>query len=316
MTLQEIRNRPAGVPIRNGTVLVLGASGAVGGAVSRRLLAEGVHVIAQGRNRARLSLLQGFGASSVQGNLRDPATGRALRRVASDALAVLSFLPPEPALMRAAGLLMTEMPGTCRIHLSSSAVYERTRDQYDLSEDAARPSNPFYAAERALLRGTQGCVTLIRPGRLYGAAPLTRPVRVWAEAAPLPLIRDGDVETSVLHLDDLSDAIIHLIGTPATGRALGAYNLASARFPVTYLVAKMLAGDGGRVSWRPASRIGLRVGEAARSVFSALNRSGPAPMNVARLLGWSLTLDGTAFRRETGWAPTSDRRDPVNEGQF
>ena len=319
MTHHKPRNRISGPPaptrpIRNATVLVLGATGVVGSAVTRRLLANGVHVVAHGRDRSRLAQLQAFGASSVQSDIRADGTGSTLLRVASDAIAVVSFLPPEPAVIRAAGRLMGGMPGTYRIHLSSAAVYERSRDQYDLTERGVRTSCPFLASERTLERATQGCVTLIRPGRLYGADALYRPIQAWARSGPLPLIRNGDVETSVLSLDDLSDAITHLIGSPAAGRAFGPYNLASARFPVQYLVGKMFAGQGGRVSWRPASRIGLRVGESARALFKLLDGAGPSPVNVAKLLGWSLTLDSSAFRRETGWTPRAENRTCVEPG--
>ena len=73
----------------------------------------------------------------------------------------------------------------------------------------------------------------------------------------------------------------------------------------------MFSRSGGRVSWRPASRIGLRAGETARGLLSTLDRSGPAPVNVARLLGWSLTLNWDAFRRETGWAPPFSENAPA-----
>lgn len=295
-------------PIRNAAVLVLGASGVIGSAVSRALLADGVHVIAQGRNRARLALLQVFGASSVEGDIRRPETRQAMRRVASDAIAVISFLPPQPGVIRSAASVMRDMPGTYRIHLSSSAVYERSRDQYDVTERETGLSGlntcPFRSAERVFERETQGCVTLIRPARLFGITELGAPILRRARGGPLPLVRDKDVETSVLSLDTLSDALIHLLGTPSAGHMAGPFNLAEAKpVSVRYLVGKMTASHGVQVSWRPVSRFGLRAGETARSLCSVLDRSGPDPVNVAQLLGWSLTLDGSAFRRETGWVP-------------
>lgn len=326
---QDPQHRGAGTPsparpIRNASVLILGASGVVGSAISRRLLAEGVHVIAQGRDRARLSRLQAFGASSVQGDLRDPETRKTLQRVGSDAISVISFLPPDPGVIRSGGRLMREMPGTYRIHLSSPAVYERVRDQYDLTERDTRTSRlspcPFRAAERIFERETQGCVTLIRPGRLYGPAALTGPLLSWAGSYPLPLVRNGEVETSVLAVDDLADAITHLLGTPSAGRASGPFNLASSQ-PVTvrYLVEKMFAGHGAQISWRPASRLKLRAGETARGLLCALDRSGPATLNVAKMLSWSLTLNCAAFQRETGWVPRSADKfgaDSERRGQF
>jgi nucleoside-diphosphate-sugar epimerase len=203
---------------------------------------------------------------------------------------------------------MREMPGTYRIHLSSAAIYERGRDQYDLTERQTRPSGlspcPFRSAERVFERETQGCVTLIRPGRLYGPARLGAPVMRWASSGPLPLVRGGEVESSALSVDELSDAITHLLATPSAGRAFGPFNLASpVPFPVRYLVAKMVSDQPTRVTWRPASRLELITGQAVRGLLTAFDRSGPAPVNPARLLGWSLTLDSSAFRRETGWRP-------------
>lgn len=326
---QDPQHRGAGTasparPIRNASVLILGASGVVGSAISRRLLAEGVHVIAQGRDRTRLSRLQAFGASSVQGDLRDPAASKTLQRVGSDAISVISFLPPDPKVIRSGARLMREMQGTYRLHLSSAAIYERPRDQYDLTERDTRPSGlspcPFRAAERVFERETQGCVTLIRPGRLYGPPELNGALLRWASAGPLPLVRSGEVETSVLSVEDLANAITHLLGTPSAGRASGPFNLASSRpLPVRYLVGKMFSGHGTQISWRPASRLKLRAGETARGLLSVLDRSGPAPLNVARMLGWSLTLNSAAFQRETGWAPRSAEKlasDSERHGQF
>jgi nucleoside-diphosphate-sugar epimerase len=299
--------------------VILGASGVIGSAVSRRLLADGVHVVAHGRDRSRLAQLQAFGASSVQGDIRDPATKSTLQRVGSDAISLISFLPPDPNVIASAARLMREMPGTYRLHLSSAAVYERSRDQYDLTERDTRSSGltpcPFRSAERVLEREMQGCVTLIRPGRLYGPAALTGPLLRWAGSGPLPLVRGGEIETSVLAVDDLADAITHLLATPSAGRASGPFNLASSRpMPVRYLVGKMFSGHAAQVSWRPASRLRLRAGAASRGIIEALDRSGPAPVNVARLLGWSLTLNTGAFQRETGWSPRSAEMIGADQG--
>lgn len=275
MTRQDPLSRASGAhepirPIRNATVLVIGASGAVGSAVARRLLADGIHVVALARDRARLAQLQAFGASSFQGDVRDPGCRDALQRVAGDAIGVLSFLPPRRDAVKAAARLMREMPGTYRIHLSSAAIYERGRDQYDLTERQTRPSGlspcPFRSAERVFELVTQGCVTLIRPGRLYGPARLGAPVMRWASSGPLPLIRGGEVESSALSVDELAGAITHLLATPSAGRAFGPFNLASpVPFPVLLLVAKMVSDhtEGQLKAGDPAGA--ARDGGRARS---------------------------------------------------
>ena len=55
----------------DGRVVVVGATGALGGAVARRLLAAGVSVRAFGRNRAKLDALAALGAEAVSGDLLD-----------------------------------------------------------------------------------------------------------------------------------------------------------------------------------------------------------------------------------------------------
>lgn len=53
-------------------VLVVGATGALGGAVARKLLAAGIPVRAFGRNRDRLAPLESLGAEVATGDLLDP----------------------------------------------------------------------------------------------------------------------------------------------------------------------------------------------------------------------------------------------------
>ncbi len=61
----------------SGTVLVVGASGLVGGAVARKLLASGIRVRALSRVPTRLDDLAESGAEVVGGDLRDPDSLRA-----------------------------------------------------------------------------------------------------------------------------------------------------------------------------------------------------------------------------------------------
>jgi nucleoside-diphosphate-sugar epimerase len=311
-----MRTEPAdGDAIGDRTVLILGATGPVGAVVARRLMAEGAHVVAQGRNLGGLARLQAFGASTVQGDLRQARTRTDLLRVGSDAVAVVSLLPP--ALALPVGEIMRSLPGTCRIHLSSTRVYARPRDQYGLTERDVRSDGlapcPYVQAERSLMRATQGCVTILRPGRLIGPDLPCKELVNWASAGPLPLVREGNVESSVLRVEELAEAITHLVRTPATGRAYGIYNLTSPHpMGVGDLVDALCAGSGVAVRWRRSGRTGLRIGVAVRDLVGKMPGLGPRPEEVALLLGWSLTLDSSAFRRETGWAPggVSRRRGP------
>ncbi|MEO6444898.1 MAG: NmrA family NAD(P)-binding protein [Gemmatimonadaceae bacterium] len=58
------------------SVLVIGASGMLGGAVARRLIASGHHVRAMARDRGRLQPLADAGAEVFAADMRDPAASR------------------------------------------------------------------------------------------------------------------------------------------------------------------------------------------------------------------------------------------------
>jgi len=294
--------------VRDRSVLVLGATGGVGSAISRRLLAEGANVIAQGRDLARLARLQAFGASTFQGDLRMVRPRTDLLRVSSDVVAVISFLPPLRDVITGACDVMRDLPGTCRVHLSSSEVYARRKDQFDLTEREVRPDglrpSPFRSAERALETATQGCVTLLRPGRLIGTGVTSSALVRWARDAPLPLVLEGAVESSVLRVEDLGDAIIQLIRAPGVGRAHGTFNIAGPRPTGVRDIAETLCdGSGVRLRWRRAGRTSLRAGVEVRNIIRALPGVSGQSEEIGLLLGWSLTLDSAALLRETGWAP-------------
>ncbi|MEP6762780.1 MAG: NmrA family NAD(P)-binding protein [Gemmatimonadaceae bacterium] len=55
----------------NALILVTGATGELGGATARKLLAKGVRIRAMGRNRAKLDALAALGAETIQGDLLD-----------------------------------------------------------------------------------------------------------------------------------------------------------------------------------------------------------------------------------------------------
>ncbi|MDB5998546.1 MAG: azoB 2, partial [Rhizobacter sp.] len=55
------------------TITVMGATGRTGGAITQRLLAQGVHVRALGRSEQRLAALRQQGADTRAGDARDVA---------------------------------------------------------------------------------------------------------------------------------------------------------------------------------------------------------------------------------------------------
>jgi NADH dehydrogenase len=77
-------------------VLVVGATGMVGGEVVRRLVADGMPVRAMVRTTsdpARVASLRELGSEIVEGDLRDPASLRAACRGERDVIATVSSMP-------------------------------------------------------------------------------------------------------------------------------------------------------------------------------------------------------------------------------
>jgi uncharacterized protein YbjT (DUF2867 family) len=76
------------------TITVMGATGRTGGAITQRLLAQGVHVRALGRSEQRLAALRQQGADTRAGDARDVAY---LTQAFSGADAVYTLMPHDPA---------------------------------------------------------------------------------------------------------------------------------------------------------------------------------------------------------------------------
>jgi uncharacterized protein YbjT (DUF2867 family) len=75
-------------------ITVMGATGRIGGEITRQLLARGERVRALGRSESRLAELASMGATTLTGDALDPEY---LGRAFSGAEAVFTLLPYDPA---------------------------------------------------------------------------------------------------------------------------------------------------------------------------------------------------------------------------
>ncbi len=152
-------------------ILILGASGFVGGRLAKALLAEGYAVRCVARNPAKVADLDAAGAQIVQGDIADAAS--MMRAVEGMEAVYISIhtISPQPNGAAGAGFMDIEIAGlenllaACRAHGVRRLIYVTF-----LGVDAASPNvwvRRRARAEQLLL--TSGLdATCIRPGQIVG----------------------------------------------------------------------------------------------------------------------------------------------------
>ncbi|MFC4127671.1 NAD-dependent epimerase/dehydratase family protein [Nocardia rhizosphaerae] len=320
-------------------VLVTGASGFLGGAIVRALVAEGTHEVSvlvrptsvladlgPARERVRL----------VYGDLADPAS---LHHAADGVdVVVHSAARVDERGTRARFLLENvrateELLAAARrggasrfVFISSpSALMDRDGgDQLDVDESLPYPrrylnhySETKAAAERAVLAAnTPEFTTLaLRPRAIWGAGDRSGPiVRLLGRTAAgrLPDLSGGrTVEASLCHVDNIVRACQLALTAPAVGGK--PYFIADAEKTDVW---RFLGEVASRLGYQPpARRPNPRVLAAVVAVIEAVWRipavatrwSPPLSRYAVALMTRSATYDTTAARRDLGYAPVTDR---------
>jgi nucleoside-diphosphate-sugar epimerase len=303
-------------------IAITGATGFLGGALCRRLLDQGQPVIALGRDADKLTALRALGATSVQADLSLGAPALKGEISAVVHCAALSSAWGRPEEFRAANvtgtsaaLILAKVGGANRfVHISTPSLYFRFRDQVRVREDADLPSpvNAYAATKReaeTLVHGERGIDSiLLRPRGLYGTgdtALLPRLLRA-ARAGPLPLIRGGNAETDLTHVDDVVGAVLAALNAPA-GLSQRVFNISGGEpLPVKRIAEAAGERAGVAVRWRsiPAPV----VFAAARTLEAAahLTPGRPEPRITAYgagLFAFTQTLDLSAAQTHLGWRP-------------
>jgi len=306
-----------------GAVAITGATGFLGGALSRRLLAEGQPVVALGRDASRLAALAASGATCMSHDLANgppPAQAQSIDAVVHCA-ALSSAWGPRVAFHAAnvdgtrAALDFARAAGARRfVHISTPSLYFRFRNQEQVREDAALPSpvNAYAAtkreAEKLVLADGGVDALVLRPRGIYGAgdtALLPRLLRA-AQSGPLPLIRGGRAETDLTHVDDVVAAVLVGLSAPA-GLTQRVFNISGGEpLPVRHIAEAASTCAGVSVRWRtmPAALVfaAARMMEAA----AHLRPEKPEPRVTAYgagLFAFTQTLDLSAARTHLNWTP-------------
>jgi nucleoside-diphosphate-sugar epimerase len=284
-------------------VFLTGASGYVGGAVARALLARGVAVAALVRSHAAAERLPP-GAEPVPGDLRDPAAWLAAAR-ACDAAVHAAFeydaagreAPDADATAVDALLAEAGAGGPLRHVVYTSNAFllgdhpAGTVDESTPIEPARLARTPRLATEaRVLARGDVGAA--VRVGAVYGTGAGGTIPHVFAALAgggALPALEHRPTRWSLVHLDDLAQLYVQVLDRGARGVFHGTDG---APMPVADVVrhARAALAQLGPATVPPGPA--AAAADAPASVFGGehLGRLGAdvAVLPVAsRALGWT-----------------------------
>lgn len=287
-------------------ILITGATGFIGGAAARCLLARGDAVTILARSPTRAAALQAQGASVIVGDLCDV---EAVTRAAQGCSAVLHAAGiPRPAswkAFRAAHidgtrnvLAAARRAGVRRVvNIASQAVLFAGRDLLDIDETCAYPRtyiDPYSATkaagERLALASNDDEleVTSLRPGMVWGRGDTTiLPVFIRLARSPLglPACGDGLNLEATTHIDNLTDAILAALSARAApGRAyfvVDRFRIASREFfsrlleatdvrPRFVCLPRMVAEPAAWMLDNAARALGLPIPLAYFGVRSAL----------------------------------------------
>lgn len=305
-----------------GRFIVTGATGFLGGALVRKLLAAGHEVGALGRQAEALWGLARDGARAIKCDLAKQAA--LPEPIAADVFvhcAALSSPWGRYADFHASNvvgtrnaLAMAKAAGVKRfVHVSTPSLYFRFEDQTALREDAPLPApvNAYAAtkreAEELVLKEGALDPIILRPRGLYGAgdtALMPRLLRV-ARKRALPLMRDGRAATDLTHVDDVVDAVIAAANAGKVARRV--FNVSGGvALNVREVIERVGERAGVPVKWRslPAPVVlgAVRLIEGLTKIAPGR----PEPLTTAysvALLAYTQTLDIGAARAVLGWTP-------------
>ncbi|MFF2832545.1 NAD-dependent epimerase/dehydratase family protein [Cellulosimicrobium cellulans] len=209
-------------------IVVTGASGFVGGAVARGLVADGHEVWTSSRRDPRIPGARHLAWDLTAGPLADPP---AVDAVVHSGAAVSDWCALEVARATNVGgtlAVRDTFPGARFVHVSSGSVYDPYAPSVRAREQEAPVARYLDAygttkaeAERALARDAsdhpdRGAVVVLRPHAVYGPGDTTLFPRIEAAVrrGRLVLPGGGGVLQSLTHVDTLLAAVRAAVALP------------------------------------------------------------------------------------------------------
>ena len=313
--------------------LITGATGFVGGALTRRLYGMGWHVTALGRNPAKLKGLESEELRVLQIDLKDQ---KAMSDVCRDQDIVFHCAAfPSPwgnfeAFYQANVIGTRHVIRGCMehhikrlVHVSTPSLYFGYASRLNVKESDELPEPVSdYAATKILAEQeldqafADGLAAIaIRPRAIFGPGDTVIFPRLIPRlrSGRLPILGDGENVVDLTYIDNVVDALLLCAGSPAN--TLGKkYNISNGEPVKIWKLVERICAELNIQA--PQRRISYQTANAAASALEFIYRvipTRPEPpltrMSVS-MLAHSTTLDISAARNELGYQP----RVSVDEG--
>ena len=308
-------------------VVVTGGTGFVGRHVVWRLVALGHDVVFTGRDASQAAIViagAGGEARFVPLAHGDPDAAATLVAAAAHAGAIVhcaalsSPWGKRSDFVRANVASAREVVAACGahaiarlVHLSTPSLYFDFSDRLLIREDAPlpRPVNA-YAETKGIAEGIVAGsaidhVIVLRPRAIFGpwdTTLLPRLLRV-ARRARLPLMRDGDALLDLTYIDNVVDAVVLALASPARRAIFNISNGEPVR--VRDLFETMATAFGFAPRFRALPYPVVDAIAATMEVAARLVPGWEPPLTrySAGLLAFSQTLDLSAARDRLGYRP-------------
>ncbi|MBD0371131.1 MAG: SDR family oxidoreductase [Pyrinomonadaceae bacterium] len=275
-------------------VLLTGATGYIGSAVTDALRRAGHEVTGLARSDEAVERLKERGIQSVRGDLTDTDI---LSKASSEADAVihtaLPHSPEAPAVDRnAVEAILNALEGTNKpfIYTSGIWVYGSTGDTV-ATEDTPLNPTPMVAwrpyDEKLALEGAARGVrsVVIRPGIVYGGEGgiVGGMIQEAREKGIVRFVGTGDNRWPQVHVEDLAELYVLAIERAPAGTLINGTSRGSVRVRDVAEAASRAGGAGGRVEAWPLEEARKKLGAYADALALDQQVSGK---RAEELLGW------------------------------
>lgn len=302
-------------------VYLTGGTGFVGGALARKLLADGAEVTCLVRPSTAAGDLERAGARIVRGNVTEPATlDLSGQDLVIHAAAWVGFGLPSRKLDL---LRRTNVEGTENVlhaaerarvpravHVSSIAALGEPTAQ-PATEETPRAS-PSYRTEyertktlaHELALKSSLPVVIPMPGVVMGLGGPFDPLLRALAKGQVPALPGDDAPKGFVHVEDVAEGILL-----AALKGRGPYLLVDENVRTTELLVAALEEAGLPVPRRRMpSRVLVGAGALVEGAYKAVGRAPPFSRELLQGLTVPMSYDSGRARKDLGWRPELVRR--------